>query len=82
MKKFWSTLTVLAAVALFALGYHFYGGAKVPAGQPPLVSLKSTNFDQLRAVHSMPHLEKSALFCCFLQHDQRVCGGLPQFKMF
>jgi hypothetical protein len=49
MKKFLSILAVLAVVVLFALGYHFYGGAKVPAGQPPLVSLTSTNFDQLRA---------------------------------
>jgi hypothetical protein len=32
-----------------ALGRHFYRGETVPAGQPPLVSLTSTNFDQLRA---------------------------------
>jgi hypothetical protein len=49
MTKFLSTLAVLIVTVLFALGYHFYGGASVPAGQPPLVSLTSTNFDQLRA---------------------------------
>ena len=48
MKKLLVTLAVFAFVLLFALGYHFYGGTKVPEGQPPLVSLTSTNFDQLR----------------------------------
>jgi hypothetical protein len=48
MKK---SLYILAVVfvGLLALGGHFYGGEKVPAGQPPLVSLTSGNFDQLRA---------------------------------
>jgi len=48
MKK---RLTILAVVfvGLLALAWHFYGGERVPAGQPPLVSLKSTNFDQIRA---------------------------------
>jgi hypothetical protein len=35
-------------VGLLALGWHFYGGEKVPAGQPPLVSLTPNNFEQLR----------------------------------
>jgi hypothetical protein len=48
MKK---SLYILAVVfvGLLALGWHFYGSEKVPAGQPPLVSLTSGNFDQLRA---------------------------------
>lgn len=49
MKKFLSILAALALVALLALGYHFYGGTRVPDGQPQLVSLTSTNFEQLRA---------------------------------
>jgi hypothetical protein len=35
-------------VGLLALAWHLYGGAKVPAGQPPLASLTSANFDQFR----------------------------------
>jgi hypothetical protein len=48
MKK---RLTILAVVfvGLLALAWHFYGREKVPAGQPPLVSLSSTNFDQMRS---------------------------------
>jgi len=49
MKKRLSIFAVLVLVGLFALGRHFYGGRAVPAGQPPLVSLTATNFDQLRA---------------------------------
>jgi hypothetical protein len=49
MKKGLSILAGLLIVGLLALGWHFYGGKEVPAGQPPLVSLTSTNFDQLRA---------------------------------
>jgi len=49
MKKRLTILAVLVLVGLFALGRHFYGGRAVPAGQSPLVSLTSTNFDQLRA---------------------------------
>jgi hypothetical protein len=49
MKQRLSILAVAVVVAgLLALGWHFYGGEKVPAGQPPLVSLTSSNFDQLR----------------------------------
>lgn len=48
MKKRLSILAVLVLVALLALGWHIYGGGKVPAGQPPLVSLTSTSFDQVR----------------------------------
>ena len=48
MTKRVSILAVLVLVGLLALGRHFYGGAKVPAGQPPLASLTSANFDQFR----------------------------------
>jgi hypothetical protein len=49
MTKRLSIIAVLIFVALMTLGWHFYGGAAVPAGQPPLVSLTPANFDQLRA---------------------------------
>jgi hypothetical protein len=49
MKKQLSILAVLVVVGLLALGWHFYGGQRVPAGQPALVSLTSNNFDELRA---------------------------------
>ncbi len=48
MKTRFGILAVLVLAGLLALGWHLYGGAKVPAGQPPLVSLTSTNFAQLR----------------------------------
>jgi hypothetical protein len=49
MKQRLSILTIVVLVAgLLTLGWHFYGGEKVPAGQPPLASLTSSNFDQLR----------------------------------
>jgi hypothetical protein len=48
MKKRLSILTGLLLVGLLALGWHFYGGGAVPSGQPPLASLTSANFDQLR----------------------------------
>jgi hypothetical protein len=48
MKKPLSILALLALVGLVVLGWHFYGGARVPAGQPPLVSLTSGNSDHLR----------------------------------
>lgn len=48
MKKLLSVLAVLMLVGLLALGWRFYGGARVPAGQHPLVFLTSSNFDQLR----------------------------------
>ncbi len=48
MKKGLSILAVLVTVGLLALAWHVYRGAKVPAGQPPLASLTSANFDQFR----------------------------------
>jgi len=47
MKRL-SIVAGLVLVGLFALDWHYYAGTKVPAGQPPLVFLTSTNFDQLR----------------------------------
>jgi hypothetical protein len=49
MKKRLSILAVLVVGGLLALGWRFYHGEKVPAGQPPLVSLTSSNFGQLRS---------------------------------
>lgn len=49
MNRRLSIIAVLAFVGLLILSWHFYGGTAVPAGQPPLVSLTSRNFDQLRA---------------------------------
>jgi hypothetical protein len=48
MKTRLSIIGVLVIVGLLALAWYFYGGQKVPAGQPPLISLSSSNFDQLR----------------------------------
>jgi hypothetical protein len=48
MKNRLSILAVVVIAGLLALDWHFYGGEKVPAGQPPLVSLTSSNFEQLR----------------------------------
>jgi len=48
MNRPLSIVALLAIAGLLVLGWHFYGGARVPAGQPPLVSLTSGNFDQLR----------------------------------
>lgn len=49
MKKLLSILAPLAFIGLLTLGWHFYGGKRVPAAQRPLVFLTSSNFDQLRA---------------------------------
>lgn len=48
MKKYLGISAALICAGLFVLAWHYYGGTKVPAGQPPLVSLTSTNFEQLR----------------------------------
>jgi hypothetical protein len=48
VKKGVSILAVIVIIGLSTLGWHFYGGSKVPAMQPPLVFLTSSNFDQLR----------------------------------
>jgi hypothetical protein len=49
MRKPLSILVVIVIAGILVVGWHFYGGARVPAGQPPLISLTSTNFDQLRS---------------------------------
>ncbi len=43
-----SILLVLVTLGLLPLGWHYYGGERVPVGQPLLVSLTSRNFDVLR----------------------------------
>jgi len=48
MKKLLTILAALAITGILVLCWHFYGKAKVPAGQPPLLTLASSNFDQLR----------------------------------
>ena len=48
MKKQTGILGILVIAAVLALGWHFYSGERVPAEQPPLLSLTSANFDQLR----------------------------------
>ena len=48
MKKGLSILAALVTVGLLVLAWHLYRGATAPAGQPPLASLTSANFDQLR----------------------------------
>jgi len=48
MKKRVIIGALVAIAGLVALGWHFNAGGKVPAGQQPLVSLTSENFDQLR----------------------------------
>jgi hypothetical protein len=49
MKRLLGAFVVLVFAGLLILGRHFYGGEAVPTGQPRLVPLTSTNFDQLRA---------------------------------
>jgi hypothetical protein len=49
MKRLLVIFAVFVFVGLVVLGRHFYGGEAVPTGQPRLVSLTSTNFDQLRS---------------------------------
>jgi hypothetical protein len=49
MKRPLSILGLLAIAGCLVLGGHFYGGARVPAGQPPLMSLTPSNFDRLRS---------------------------------
>jgi hypothetical protein len=48
MRKGLSILAALILVGLLAVGWHYYGGTTVPAGQPALMSLTTRNFDELR----------------------------------
>jgi hypothetical protein len=57
MKKGLGILALLVTVGLLALAGHFYGGAKVPAGQPPLASLTPENFDQFRTAFNAASAE-------------------------
>jgi hypothetical protein len=49
MKKGLTIVALFVIASLLALSWLFYGGETVPAGQPPLLSLTSSNFEQLRA---------------------------------
>lgn len=48
MKKCLTILAAVILVGLITLGWHYHGGQTVPTGQPPLVLLTSTNFDELQ----------------------------------
>ncbi len=48
MKRSRLLIAMAIALAFAGLIYYFYGGSATPAGQPPLVSLNSGNFDGLR----------------------------------
>ena len=53
MKKSLLILVVVVIVGSLAFGWRFYGGARVPSGQHPLVFLTSSNFDQLRTAFNV-----------------------------
>jgi hypothetical protein len=48
MNKRLSLIAALSIVVLLTVGWHFYRGKTVPAGQPALLSLTAQNFDELR----------------------------------
>jgi len=48
MKRTRRILVIAAVAAVAGLLYYLYGGGAAPAGQQPLVSLHTGNFDQLR----------------------------------
>jgi len=47
MKRL-GVVAALICAGLLALAWHYYGGTKVPSGQPPLLLLSPGNFDELR----------------------------------
>lgn len=49
MKLRPGALAVIGIAALLAVAWHLYGGGKSPAGQRPLLSLTSNNFDEVRS---------------------------------
>lgn len=49
MKLRTGALVAVAIAALLAITWRFYGVGKSPAGQEPLLSLDSNNFDRLRS---------------------------------
>src|SRR5579859_1003250 len=49
MKTWLSVLAGLVVAVLVALGWRYFGGSTVPAGQPALMKLTAGNFDELRA---------------------------------
>jgi predicted negative regulator of RcsB-dependent stress response len=48
MKKGFSVLAAFVLAVLLVLGWRYFGGSTVPAGQPELVRLAAGNFDELR----------------------------------
>jgi hypothetical protein len=44
-RRRWILFTFVLALA--GLAYYFYGGSEAPAGQGPLFSVNSENFEQL-----------------------------------
>jgi len=48
MKRRRLFIALAVILVLAGLFYHFYGGSATPAGQQPLLSLTSGNFEQLR----------------------------------
>jgi hypothetical protein len=49
MKRFFALIAGGVIMVLAALGWYLWKPGAVPGGQPPLVSLSSENFPQLRA---------------------------------
>ena len=49
MKKRYAMLAALVVFVSLSFGWHYYGGSRVPAGQPALISLNAQNLDGLRA---------------------------------
>ena len=47
MNRKW-ILWGVVIVVLLGVAYYFYGGGTTPKGQPPLVSLNSSNMSQLK----------------------------------
>ena len=41
-------LWIAAALVILGVAYYLYGGSSTPAGQPPLVSLNSSNISTLK----------------------------------
>lgn len=48
MKRSLSVLAALVLAGLLVLGWRYFGGSNVPAGQPPLTRLTAGNFPELR----------------------------------
>ena len=42
------TLWLVIAIAILAVGFHFWGSSSTPPGQPPLLSLNEANVSQFQ----------------------------------